>query len=63
MIATIIKYLEKEKSINEDALKVCQPFIFSESETEIRLKREIETIKLRDRICELKKHIEVIKEI
>lgn len=58
---TIIDYLEKEKSINEDALLAYQPQAIQDADSEIRLMREREAIKLRDRIYELKRHIEVIK--
>lgn len=57
----IIEYLEKEKSINEDALVAYEPQPIQDSDNEIRLLREREAIKLRDRIYELKRHIEVIK--
>lgn len=57
---TIIEYLEKEKSINEDAL-LAYDEVIKESSEEIRIMREREAIKLRDRIYELKRHIEVIK--
>lgn len=56
----IIKYFENEKSINEDALRAYDDPI-KESSEEIRIMREREAIKLRDRIYELKRHIEVIK--
>lgn len=56
----IIEYLEKEKSINEDALRAYDEPI-RDTDAEIRLLREREAIKLRDRIYELKRHIEVIK--
>lgn len=56
----IIEYLEKEKSINEDALRAYEDPI-KDTDSEIRLMREREAIKLRDRIYELKRHIEVIK--
>lgn len=56
----IVEYLEKEKSINEDALLAYEDPIKETSE-EIRIMREREAIKLRDRIYELKRHIEVIK--
>lgn len=58
---TILDYLEKEKSINEDALQAYEPQPIQDSDAEIRLMREREAIKLRDRIYELKRHIEVIK--
>jgi len=58
---TIIEYLEKEKSINEDALQAYEPQPIQDSDSQIRIMREREAIKLRDRIYELKRHIEVIK--
>jgi hypothetical protein len=58
---TIVEYLEKEKSINEDALIAYEPKPIAETDPEIRIMREREAIKLRDRIYELKRHIEVIK--
>lgn len=59
---TIIEYLESEKRINEDALKAYEPKpISDEVNEEIRLMREREAIKLRDRIYELNRHVEVIK--
>ncbi len=58
----IIEYLEKEKSINEDALRAYdEPIKDTDSDSQIRIMREREAIKLRDRIYELKRHIEVIK--
>lgn len=57
----IIDYLEKEKSINEDALKAYEPQAIQEDDAEIRRMRERERTKLNDRIYELKRHIEVIK--
>jgi len=57
----IIEYLEKEKSICEDALKAYEPGVISEINEEIKVMRERERIKLNDRIYELKRHIEVIK--
>ena len=58
---TIIEYLEKEKSINEDALQAYEPQPIQDGDSEIRIMRERERIKLNDRIYELKRHIEVIK--
>lgn len=58
---TILAYLEEEKSINEDALKAYEPQIIQDSDPEMRIMREKEAIKLRDRITELKRHIAVIK--
>lgn len=58
---TIIAYLEEEKSINEDALKAYEPKPIQDDDPEMRIMREKEAIKLRDRIMELKRHISVIK--
>lgn len=58
---TIIEYLDKEKSINEDALTAYEDGPIKDNDQEIRIMRERERIKLRDRIYELKRHIEVIK--
>ena len=57
----IINYLEKEKSINEDALQAYEGNVIADNDVSIRRMREREAIKLRDRIYELKRHIEVIK--
>lgn len=58
---TILDYLETEKSINEEALKAYEPKPIQDDDPEIRRMREHEAIKLRDRVTELKRHIEVIK--
>lgn len=57
----IIEYLEKEKSINEDALLAYENSSILEKDAEVRIMRERERIKIHDRIYELKRHIEVIK--
>ena len=57
----IIEYLEKEKSINEDALLAYENSSIPEKDPEVRIMRERERIKIHDRIYELKRHIEVIK--
>lgn len=57
----IIAYLEGEKGINEHALKAYQDSSITENDSEIRRMREREAVKLRDRITELSRHIEVIK--
>lgn len=57
----ILDYLENEKSINEDALRAYEDGPIQDTDSEIRIMREKERIKLRDRIYELKRHIEVIK--
>lgn len=57
----IIAYLEEEKGINEDALKAYEPAVIQDANSEMRIIREREAIKLRDRVLELKRHIAVIK--
>ena len=57
----ILNYLEREKSINEEALVAYEPQPIQDGDAEIRVMRERERIKLMDRIYELKRHIEVIK--
>ena len=57
----IIEYLEKEKSINEDALLAYENSSIPEKDPEVRIMRERERIKIHNRIYELKRHIEVIK--
>ncbi len=57
----ILEYLEEQKSINDDALKTYEPQPIQDSDSEIRVMRERERIKLRDRIYELDRHIKVIK--
>lgn len=63
MANTIIDYLEGEKVINEAALKAYDAPIIPDSDSEIRVMREREAIKLRDRITELSRHIQVIKKM
>lgn len=58
----ILDYLREQKSINEDALLAYDNQLM-EQDPEIRRMREREAIKLRDRIYELKRHIEVIKKM
>ncbi len=57
----IIEYLEEEKRINEDALRAYEDSGIPEKDAEVRIMRERERIKLRDRVYELRRHIEVIK--
>lgn len=57
----IVEYLEKEKSINEDALRAYEDGPIQSDDREIGRMRERERIKIMDRIFELKRHIEVIK--
>jgi polyhydroxyalkanoate synthesis regulator phasin len=61
LIQPVIDYLEEEKSICEDALRAYEPQAIQDSDSEIRIMREREAIKLRDRVSELKRHIAVIK--
>lgn len=58
---SILEYLEEEKTINEKALLAYEPKPIAEQDAEIRILREREAIKLRDRITELSRHIAVIK--
>lgn len=58
---SVIKYLEEQKSINEDALRAYEDTSpIQDEDSEIKMMREKEAIKIRDRIYELKKHIAVI---
>lgn len=61
MRETILEYLNEEKTINEKALLAYEPKPIAEQDSEIRIMREKEAIKLRDRITELSRHIAVIK--
>lgn len=58
---SILEYLDEEKTINEKALLAYEPKPIQEQDAEIRIMREKEAIKLRDRITELSRHIAVIK--
>ena len=58
---SILEYLDEEKIINEKALLAYEPKPIQEQDAEIRIMREKEAIKLRDRITELSRHIAVIK--
>ncbi|MES2796677.1 MAG: hypothetical protein V4683_11960 [Bacteroidota bacterium] len=58
---SILEYLSEEKTINEKALSAYEPKPIAEQDSEIRIMREKEAIKLRDRITELSRHIAVIK--
>lgn len=59
----IIDYLQEELTINSTALKAYDNSAnpIQDSDAEIKKIREIEAIKLRDRIHELSRHIAVIK--
>lgn len=56
----IIGYLQDEFKVNTDALKAYDSPI-TDSDAEVKKIREIEAVKLRDRINELARHISVIK--
>lgn len=60
---TIIDYLQEELKINSDALKAYddRDTPMQSADPEIKKIREIEALKLRDRIHELTRHIAVIK--
>ena len=57
----ILQYLEDQKEVSEAALKAYEPGAIVDASEEIRVMREKEAIKLRDRIYELSRHIKVIK--
>lgn len=61
--ANIIDYLQEELTINAQALKTYddRDNPIQNSDTEVKKIREIEAVKLRDRIHELSRHIAVIK--
>lgn len=59
---TVIDYLTDEQKINGDALKAYDTTIPGlESDPEIKRMREIEAMKLRDRVHQLNSYIAVIK--
>ena len=60
---TVIDYLQDELTINQAALKAYEPNNIDDDkrDTPVKQFREIEAIKLRDRIHELTRHIAVIK--
>lgn len=57
----IIEYLEWEKEVWENALKAYEPKPLDDIGNDVKVLREKEAIKLRDRITELTRHIKVIK--
>lgn len=57
----IIEYLEGEKEVWEQALKAYEPKTLDDIPNDVKVLREKEAIKLRDRITELTRHIKVIK--
>lgn len=61
--SNIIDYLQEEVTINANALKTYdeRDNPIQNADAEIKKMREIEAIKLRDRIHELTRHIAVIK--
>ena len=60
---SVVDYLQDEAKINSDALKAYDIVHMDEDKRDPQVKqmREIEAIKLRDRINELNRHIAVIK--
>jgi len=60
---TVIDYLQEELTINQAAVKAYEPNVIDDDKRDATVKqfREIEAIKLRDRIHELPRHIAVIK--
>lgn len=61
---TILNFLQDELKINSDALKAYDDIInnpIQNSDPDIKRMREIESIKLRDRIHQLNSYIAVIK--
>jgi hypothetical protein len=58
---TIIEYLTEEAEINGKALEAYNDKPIQDSDPELRRMREIEAIKLRDRISQAHRHIAVIK--
>lgn len=61
MKKTIVDYLEGEKEVWEQALKAYDTKAFDDVPGDVKVLREREAIKLRDRITELTRHIKVIK--
>ena len=60
--SNIVEYLQEEVTINQTALKAYDnENPIQTGDPEIRKMREMEAIKLRDRIHELNRHIAVIK--
>ncbi len=58
---TIIEYLTEEAEINTKALDAYKDMPIQDSDPELRRMREIEAIKLRDRVSQAHRHIAVIK--
>jgi len=59
-MAKVVEYLENDLAIQEGALKDFEPNL-SDQDSEIRIMREKEAIRLYNQIMELKRHIAVIK--
>jgi hypothetical protein len=58
---TIIDYLQDEADVNSKALAAYEEKPFQDSDRELNRMREIEAIKLRDRVNQINRHISVIK--
>jgi hypothetical protein len=60
---SVIDYLQDELDVNQAALKAYDDLNnpIAESDAEIKKMREMEAIKLRDRVAELSRHIKVIR--
>jgi polyhydroxyalkanoate synthesis regulator phasin len=60
---SVVDYLTDEININTNALKAYEPNAMDDvnRDPDVKRIREIEAIKLRDRITELSRHIAVIK--
>ena len=61
MKQNVINYLQDQLEINQAALNAYDNDAIKDNDTEIRKMREIEAIKLRDRVNELSRHIAVVK--
>lgn len=62
VIRPVIEYLEGEKEVYESALQAYTSDSPIDSlDSEVKKMREIEAIKLREKITDLNKHIKVIK--
>jgi len=61
MRQSIVDYLTEEAEINSKALEAYSDKPIQDSDPELRRMREIEAMKLRDRISQAHRHIAVIK--
>lgn len=61
MKESIVEYLQEEADINSRALQTYEEKPFQDSDPELRRMREIEAIKLRDRVNQINRHISVIR--